>query len=156
MYYSFIMLKPDALKRGLTVPILTYLKKADIEIEMIDCQKVQTGTLLKHYAEAIAKMGHDFERKYADYFTNRYVIPIIVKSEYPDIIERVRKVVGATNPIKAAKGTIRGDFGIDSFEKSAAENRGCQNLIHASDGPEAVRREIALWFGEEYAEKYAK
>lgn len=155
MYYSFIMLKPDAIEQGLTVPILMYLKNAGIEIEMIDCQKVNTGVLLKHYAEAIAKMGHDFERKYADYFTNRYVIPIIVKSEQPDIIDRIRKVVGATNPAEADKGTIRGDFGTDSFEKSAAENRGCHNLIHASDSSEAVRREIALWFGEEYAEKYA-
>lgn len=155
MYYSFIMLKPDAVERGLTVPILSYLKGADIELELIDCQKVKTGTLLKHYAQAIAKMGHDFERKYADFFTNRYVIPIIVKSEHADIIERIRSVVGATNPAEAQKGTIRGDFGIDSFAKSAAESRSCQNLIHASDSPEAVRREIALWFGESYAEKYA-
>ena len=72
------------------------------------------------------------------------------------LFRSIRKVVGATNPAEADKGTIRGDFGTDSFEKSAAENRGCHNLIHASDSSEAVHREIALWFGEEYAEKYAK
>lgn len=156
MFYSFIMLKPDAIARGLTKTVLAYLKKADIEIEMIDCRKVNTRLVKQHYAEVISKYGEDFERKLTDYMTNHWTIPIIVKSEHSDIIDRVRKVVGATNPIEAAKGTIRGDFGIDSFEKCSAEDRSCHNLIHASDSPEAVRREIGLWFGEEYAEKYAK
>ncbi len=156
MYYSFIMLKPDALERGLTIPVLTYLKNAGIEIEMIDCRKVDTKLLEQHYAEAIGKLGPDFERKCTDYFTNRWTIPVIVKSEQPDLIAQIRHIVGATNPAAAEKGTIRGDLGIDSYEKCGAEDRCCQNLIHASDSPEAVRREIALWFGEDYAEKYAK
>lgn len=156
MNYSFIMLKPDALDRHLCVPILERLKAANVEIEMADCRKVDTKLLFAHYEEVIGKLGRDFERKCADYFTNRWVMPIVVKGESETLIADIRKVVGATNPAQADKGTIRGDFGIDSYDKCNAEDRACENLIHASDCPEAVRREIGLWFGQAYADKYAK
>ncbi|MCH3971379.1 MAG: hypothetical protein LKE53_01185 [Oscillospiraceae bacterium] len=156
MYYSFIMLKPDAVERGLTMPIMARLKDAGIEIEVLDCRKPSTELLCQHYADVIAERGNDFVLKYADYFTNRWVLPMIVKSEQSDIIPRIRKLAGATDPAKAEKGTIRGDFGIDSYEKCKIDGHCCQNLIHASDSPESFRREVTIWFGESYAEKYAK
>lgn len=155
MYYSFVMLKPDALDRCLVAPIMeALLKKADVQVEVLDCRVVHTKLLFKHYAEVIEKLGPKFQRQCADYFTNKWVLPMIVKSEQADMIERIRKVVGATDPSKAAPGTIRGDFGEDSYEKCGAEDRCCHNLIHASDCPEAARREIALWFGEKAAAQY--
>ena len=54
-------------------------------------------------------------------------------------------MIGATNPIDAAPGTIRGDLCDDSYEKSKAENRCVQNLIHASDSEESVKREVSIW-----------
>lgn len=156
MYYSFIMLKPDAVERGLALPILAYFQKAGIALELADCRKTDTRVLFEHYADVIRKMGPEFEIKYANEFTNRYVMPMVVKSAEPELIARIRKLVGATDPSKAAKGTIRGDFGQDSFEKCSAEGRCCRNLIHASDSPESLYRELKLWFGEKYAEKYGK
>ena len=156
MKYSFIMLKPDALERGLCVQILERLKAAGVEIEMADCRKVGAQLLSQHYAEVIARFGPDFERQCVDYFANRWVMPMVVKGESDTLIADIRKVVGATNPAAAEKGTIRGDFGIDSYEKCNVEPRACENLIHASDSPEAVRREIGLWFGPAYAEKYGE
>jgi nucleoside-diphosphate kinase len=156
MKYSFVMLKPDALERALCVPILERLKAAGVEIEMADCRRVDTKLLFAHYEEAIARMGGDAARQFADYFTNRWVMPMVVKGESETLIEDIRKVVGATNPAAAEKGTIRGDFGIDSYEKCGIEDRACENLIHASDSPESVRREIGLWFGQAYTEKYAQ
>lgn len=68
-----------------------------------------------------------------DYFNDKYVLPMVVRGESPDLVADIRRIVGATNPANADKGTIRGDLGCDSYEKCNRENRSCQNLIHASD-----------------------
>ena len=77
-----------------------------------------------------------------------------IAAERGDIVPFVRTVVGATDPQKAAPGTIRGDLGRDSLEASMAENRMCENLIHASDSPQAVREEAAIWFSPETCKMY--
>ena len=156
MYYSFIMLKPDALNQELVEPIMQYLKKGNIEIERLGYKKVSEELLCQHYAEVIAKYGPEFQQKLMKYFHQKFVIPMVVRSESSDIISVVRSIVGATNPIAAAAGTIRGDLCDDSFEKCAKENRSCENLIHASDSPETVKREISIWFGKDIADYYCK
>ena len=89
-----------------------------------------------------------------DYFNDKYVLPMVVRGESPDLVADIRRIVGATNPANADKGTIRGDLGCDSYEKCNRENRSCQNLIHASDSAENARIETALWFGGEVAARY--
>lgn len=154
MYYSFIMLKPDALKRELIEPIMQYFKQANIEIERLGYKKVDEALLCTHYAHVIEKYGEDFKRKLMVYFEGQPTLPMIVKGENENLIAQIREIVGATNPAAAAKGTIRGDLGIDSYEKCGAENRSCENLIHASDSTENAKAEIANWFGEEVAALY--
>ena len=154
MYYSFIMLKPDALGRDLTQQIIGYLKEGGIEIDWINTVRATRDRIFTHYADVIAKVGEEFKEKAARYFEGKYVVPIIVKSEEENIISRVREIVGATDPVKAAKGTIRGDLGSDSLQRSLDENRCCENLIHASDCPEAFRTEIQIWFDPSVTARY--
>ncbi|MGI5960200.1 MAG: nucleoside-diphosphate kinase [Massiliimalia sp.] len=154
MNYSFIMLKPDALEGQLVETIMEYFSNANIEIERLGYKIVSEEILSKHYAEVIAKYGADFKRKLMNYFYQKAVIPMIVRGESTDLIADIRKIVGATEPIKADKGTIRGDLSNDSFEKCAAEDRSCENLIHASDSVENAKHEIEIWFGTEIANRY--
>lgn len=154
MYYSFIMLKPDALKKELVESIMEYFKKEKIEIEHLGYQKVSEETLCIHYAHVIEKYGPDFKDKLMNYFHQKFVIPMIVRSEQESIVSDIRAIVGATNPIEAAPGTIRGDLCDDSFEKCAKENRSCENLIHASDSFNNARDEVKIWFGTELADQY--
>jgi len=142
---TFVMLKPDAIERNLVYTVMSYFEKAGIYAKCFDLQKVEPERIKQHYAEHIAKFGPDFERKTLEMFENKYVVPIVLAGS-GDVIARVRQIVGTTEPLKAAKGTIRGDMGLDdSYAKSTAENRLVSNLIHASDCIEAVRREAGIW-----------
>ena len=84
--------------------------------------------------------------KLREYFTRGPIIAIIFRGE--DAIKEVRRITGYTDPKTAEKGTIRGDLGADSIEKSTAEGRAVENMIHASGNPEEAEAEIKLWFPE--------
>lgn len=142
---TFVMLKPDAVERRLCYRIVTYFRKEGISVDAIDVVTASEDHIRRHYAEHFAKYGEVFAQKMLREFLGKTVVPIVL-SGGEDIIADVRRVVGATEPAKAAPGTIRGDLGgDDSYEKSASENRVIYNLIHASDSPEAVKREIGIW-----------
>jgi len=145
MGITFVMLKPDAVQRGLGYDIMQYFKKNGISIECFDVQIATEDKIRRHYEEVIAKYGEEFAQHMLDMFLNKTVVPIIL-SGGDDIIAQVRRIVGATEPAKAEKGTIRCDLGLgDSYARSVAEGRVVRNLIHASDSPEAVKREISIW-----------
>jgi nucleoside-diphosphate kinase len=142
---TFVMLKPDAIDRKLVYEIISYFEKEGIYARSFDLQTVKAQIIKEHYAEHILKFGADFERKTLEMFENKLVIPIVLTGD-KDIIAKVRRIVGATEPLKAEKGTIRGDLGEgDSYPLSTTENRLVRNLIHASDCVDAVRREAKLW-----------
>lgn len=154
MHYSFIMLKPDALKRQLVLEIIERLKANDIAIELLDYRYVNQELIFKHYEKVIAELGESFQVKATNTFVGKYVIPMIIGSRDKNIILNVRKMIGATDPSKAALGTIRGDLGNDSMEKAMLEHRSCENLIHASDSYESYLIESELWFGKDISQKY--
>ena len=154
MYYSFVMLKPDCLARQLTSKVIERLKANHINIEIFDCRLVSEDIIYNHYSEKINELGNIFKERTRKEFAGKYVIPIIVSSESKDVISKVRKIVGATDPCKAEPGTIRGDFGEDSFEIAMQEDRIVANLIHASDSYESYLNEAKLWFGEKQVQKY--
>lgn len=133
---------------------MDYLRRGGVEIERLGCTKAGEELLSRHYAQVFAELGPDFKRKMLDYFRDKFVLPMVVRGESPDLVADIRRIVGATNPAKADRGTIRGDLGCDSYEKCGRENRSCQNLIHASDSAENARIETALWFGGEVAARY--
>lgn len=156
MYYSFILLKPETLEKGLVTDVLERLLSISINIEIFSYAFVTEDLIDRHYRENIDKYGEIFRERAHRTFAGKHVIPIIVSSQNSTIIQDIRTLVGATDPTKADAGTIRGDLGIDSIEKAMSEGRCCENLIHASDSPEAFLDEAALWFGEGTASKYIR
>lgn len=155
MYYSFIMLKPDALKRQLVLDIIQRLKAIDVTIELLDYRLVNEELIFQHYAHVINEVGEVFKEMADKAFVGKYVIPMVISSRDENVIANVRKTVGATDPSKAAPDTIRGDLGNDSMEKADLEHRSCENLIHASDSYESYLTEAELWFGKDISQKYA-
>lgn len=145
MELTFVFLKPDALERGLVYTVMEYFFRAGIQVRAMDLQTVAPETICAHYAEHIRKYGANFRQMTLDMFAGRQVLPAILAGG-ENVVEDVRTIVGATQPVKAAEGTIRGDIGLgDCYERSTPEKRLVRNLIHASDTEEAVRREAALW-----------
>jgi nucleoside-diphosphate kinase len=160
---TLVILKPDALERGLVGAIIECFERAGLSIiDMRYYQRVNTAILKKHYPDSMAEglgqkaqlatsgitdqkaHGMKVLERLRKYFTRNPVIAIRFGGKYA--IQIVRKVTGYTDPATADKGTIRGDFGADSIAKSTAEGRACENLIHASGNPEEAKAELALWF----------
>lgn len=148
-YFSFIFLKPEALRMQLVDEIMSRFLLNNINIELIGYKIVDEELINKHYESKIVELGETFKIKAKNSFVGKAVISIILSSENENIIKEVRKIVGATDPSCSEKGTIRGDFSNDSIAKATIENRCCENLIHASDSREAFLREIKLWFSKE-------
>lgn len=150
---TFVLLKPDAIERKLVREIISYFADCNIFPKMFDLQTATAEKITAHYAEHIERFGIEFEQKTKVMFVGKTVIPVLL-SGTDNIIQDVRKIVGATEPLKAEQGTIRGDLGAgDSFEKANSENRLVANLIHASDSESAVMRETEIWLpGFRYSE----
>jgi nucleoside-diphosphate kinase len=134
MERSLIILKPDAVQRGLVGPILTRLEQRGLKIIGLKLVQINEELARSHYAE---HEGKGFFNSLVEYITSGPVVVLAVAGE--NVIEMVRNMVGATNPLKAAPGTIRGDFAVSIG----------RNLIHASDKPESGEREVQNFFKAE-------
>lgn len=142
---TFVLIKPDGVERKLVCKIISYFTEHNIFPRTFDLQIATVEKITSHYAEHIERFGSDFEVKTKAAFEGKMVIPVVL-SGADTVISDVRKIVGATESLKAAKGTIRGDLGLDdSIEKANSEFRLVENLIHASDSEEAVKREAGIW-----------
>lgn len=131
MERSLIILKPDAVQRGLVSTILGRLEQRGLRFAGLKMMHVTEELARKHYGE---HEGKPFFAGLIEYITSGPVVVIVVTGK--NVIETVRTMVGATNPVKAAPGTIRGDFGLEIG----------RNLIHASDSPESGERETSIFF----------
>jgi nucleoside-diphosphate kinase len=131
---TFIILKPDAVQRGLVGEILNRFERRGLKIIAMRMIHVAEELANQHYA---VHEGRPFFNSLISYITSSPVVALVV--EGTNAIAVVRKTVGATNPAEAEPGTIRADFGLEIG----------RNLVHASDGPETAASETALWFGEE-------
>jgi len=129
---TLVLLKPDTVERGLVGEVLRRFEEKGLTIAAMDLRTLDTETLARHYEEHV---GKGF---YADLvaFMSRGPVVAMVLEGPEDTWEVVRTLVGATNPRKAAPGTIRGDLGILFTE----------NLVHGSDSAEAAQREIGIFF----------
>ena len=134
MEHSLIILKPDAVQRGLIGPILTRLEQRGLSIVGLKLSKIDESLAHRHYG---VHEGKPFFAGLVEYITSGPVVVLAVSGK--NVISVIRTMVGATNPVNAAPGTIRGDFGLEIG----------RNLIHASDSPENGEAEVALFFGEE-------
>ncbi|MEY2975420.1 MAG: nucleoside diphosphate kinase [Actinomycetota bacterium] len=131
---TLVLLKPDAVERGLVGEILSRFESRLLRIVAMELRALDAATLERHYAEHV---GKGF---YADLvaFMSRGPVVALVLEGPENTWEVVRTMMGATNPRSAAPGTIRGDLGIEFTE----------NLVHGSDSAESAEREIGIFFPE--------
>ena len=134
MERSLIILKPDAVQRGLIGPILTRLEQRGLKLAGLKLMRIDEQLARRHYA---VHEGKPFFNGLVEYIISGPVVVAVVTGN--NVIGIVRNTVGATNPAQAAPGTIRGDFAVEIG----------RNLIHASDSPENGEKEIALFFNEQ-------
>jgi nucleoside-diphosphate kinase len=128
---TLILAKADAVVRGLVGDIISRFERRGYTIVGMKLMMVEPERAQKHYAE---HDGKPFFKGLVDYITGSPIVAMVIEGS--DAIEGCRSTIGATNPIKAAPGTIRGDF---------AQTIG-RNLVHGSDSAESAAREIAIWF----------
>jgi len=131
---TFIILKPDAVQRGLVGEIIGRFERRGLKIVAMKFMQVSQELAQQHYA---VHAQRPFFKGLISYITSSPVVALVV--EGTNAIAVVRNTVGATKPAEAAPGTIRADFGLEIG----------RNLVHASDGPETAVTEIALWFGQD-------
>jgi nucleoside-diphosphate kinase len=129
---TFIICKPDAVERGLVGAIVSRFEARNLKIVALQHLQVSEELAGAHYAEHV---GKGFYGDLISFITRSPVVALVVEGP-EDTWEVARTMIGATNPRKAAPGTIRGDLGIEFTE----------NLVHGSDSAESAAREIALWF----------
>src|SRR5213082_1749575 len=138
---TLVLVKPDGVQRGLVGPILSRLEGRGLKIVGLKLVSVSTDLAARHYAE---HLGKPFYEGLLRYITSAPVVVACV--EGTSAVQMVRNTVGATNPLNASPGTIRGDLALDIG----------RNLIHASDAPETADRELALWFSEDELLAYGR
>lgn len=131
MERTLILLKPDCVERRLMGRVLGRLEDKGLNVVAMKMMRITPDLAKRHYAEHVSKPFYPALEKF---ITGGPVVAAIV--EGLECIRVVRELLGATSGLKAAAGTIRGDF-------SSSRQ---MNLVHASDGPEAAAREIALYF----------
>jgi nucleoside-diphosphate kinase len=133
MERTLILLKPDAIQRGLIGPILTRLEQRGLRFAALKLMQVTPELAERHYG---VHKGKAFYEGLVRFITSGPVVAAVVEGK--DAINVVRNTMGRTNPGQSDPGTIRGDFGLDVG----------RNLIHGSDGPESAAFEIPIFFTE--------
>ena len=131
MERTFVMLKPDAMQRGLAGQIISRFERRGLKIVAMKFMSVPRELAEKHYGEHVGKPFHE---SLLSFITSGPVLPMVLEGE--NAVEACRTMMGATDPQKSAPGTIRGDMG----------QMMSRNVIHGSDSPASAEREISLWF----------
>ena len=129
---TFIMVKPDGVRRRLVGEVVRRIEAKGYELREMKLFTMDESLAKKHYAEHTEK---PFFGDLVTFITSGPVVAMVV--EGPDAVSGMRGIMGATNPLDAAPGSIRGDFA--SFIT--------ENIVHGSDSPESAEREINLFFG---------
>jgi len=130
---TLILVKPDAFERGLTGEIIARLQRKGLRIAALRSLTVSRELAESHYAEHAER---PFFAELVDFITSGTIVAMVL--EGTEAVAVARQVIGATNPLEAAPGSIRGDLAIAMGE----------NLVHGSDSPQSAAREVALFFDE--------
>jgi nucleoside-diphosphate kinase len=130
---TLILVKPDAFARGLTGEIIARFENKGLRIVALKHMTVDEDLAKRHYAE---HDGKPFFGELVEFITSGPLVAMVLEGE--QAVPAARQVIGATNPIEAAPGSIRGDFGLEVQT----------NLVHGSDSPESAQREISIFFPE--------
>lgn len=133
MQRTLILVKPDAVHRGLTGEIISRLERKDLKIIALKMLQMDKALAERHYGIHKEK---PFFSELVEFITSGPIVATVVEGD--NAVEATRSVMGETNPLKAAPGTIRGDFGLNIT----------QNLVHGSDSEENAKTEISLFFSD--------
>ena len=133
MSRTLILVKPDAFARGLTGEILARFERKGLKIAALKLVTTSRETAETHYAEHAER---PFFGELVDFITSAPLVAVVLEGD--DVVKASRQLIGATNPLEANTGSIRGDFAIEVG----------QNLVHGSDSDESADREIGIWFPE--------
>ncbi len=145
---TLVLLKPDALQRGIVGEIMHRFERVGAKMVGLKMLVSEKDAAQKHYTEDLAKRrGEKVRNMMIEMITSGPIVAIVY--EGVEIVEIVRKLVGATEPKASLPGTIRGDFAHVSFGYADAKEMPIMNLIHASATPEEAEAEIAVWFKPE-------
>jgi nucleoside-diphosphate kinase len=128
---TLILVKPDAFARGLTGEVIARFERKGLRIVALKHMQVERSLAEQHYAEHSEK---PFFGELVDFITGGPLVALVLEGY--EAVRAARQVIGATNPLEAAPGSIRGDYALEVQT----------NLVHGSDGPESSAREIGLFF----------
>ena len=133
MERTLILVKPDAFERGLTGEVIARFERKGLRIVALKHMQVERGLAEQHYAEHAEKA---FFGDLVDFITGGPLVAMVLEGY--EAVKAARQVIGATNPLEAAPGSIRGDYALEVQT----------NLVHGSDGAESSAREVGLFFPE--------
>jgi nucleoside-diphosphate kinase len=128
---TLVLIKPDGVRRGLTGEVLARIERKGLRIVAMDLRTVGKDLAETHYAEHV---GKPFYGSLVDFITSGPLVALV--AEGPRAIEAFRALAGATDPVKAGPGTIRGDYALEVQD----------NIVHGSDSPDSAEREIKIFF----------
>ena len=141
MERTLIIIKPDAVQRGLVGQIITRFERRGLRLAALKLIHIDESLAERHYA---IHKGKPFYEPLIQYITSSPVVVLVLEGN--DAIEIARRTMGATNPAEATPGTIRADFGLEIG----------RNLVHGSDGPETAAFEVPLFFTEDELLSYER
>ena len=133
MEQTLILVKPDAFARGLTGEIVARFERKGLRIRELKAMHVSSELAERHYAEHAER---PFFGELVQFITSGPIVALVLEGEHA--VSAARQVIGATDPLQAGSGSIRGDFALQVG----------QNMVHGSDSPESAARESALFFPE--------
>jgi nucleoside-diphosphate kinase len=129
---TLILVKPDAFERALTGEVIARFERKGLRVVGLKLMQVDVELAERHYGE---HAGKPFFPELVEFITRGPLVALVLEGE--GAIEAARQVIGATNPLEAAPGSIRGDFATEIGE----------NIVHGSDSPTSAERELKLFFG---------
>jgi nucleoside-diphosphate kinase len=130
---TLVLIKPDGVRRGLIGAVISRIERKGLRIVALELKTISQETASAHYAEHV---GKPFFEPVVDFITSGPLVALV--AEGPRAVEAFRMMAGATDPVKASPGTIRGDHALEIGE----------NVVHGSDSAESAEREIKIFFPE--------
>ncbi|MEU5159119.1 nucleoside-diphosphate kinase [Streptomyces sp. NPDC020875] len=149
---TLVLLKPDALARGLAGRIISRFEDAALKIVGTKMTWMDEEFTRRHYFDLEERLGAEVYRFTATFMQQGPVIALVLEGF--DAIATVRKIVGSTYPNEAPSGTVRGDFSHYSSAASVASGKAVANLVHASGNKAEAEQEVALWFEKDELHDY--
>ncbi len=141
---TLVLLKPDAVSRGLAGRVLTRFEDAALKIVGVKMKHLDADFTRKHYFDLEERLGAEIYNSTATFMQSGPVIAIAL--EGVDAVAKVRRIIGGTYPNDAAPGTVRGDFAHQTKASSEVSGKAVMNLVHASGNSEEAKYEVELWF----------